>query len=339
MTSDAGSLTSDVHEQILRDEILPKSGMDRRTSHEVPKAIILAGQPGSGKGALARQVRTELNNDVITVDPDELREEHRHFNALRQQHPYTWAGHTHSDASEWAKQLRSIAVDGRKNLLIDTTLGNGESAVSLIKNLLANGYEIEIRGVVAHRLESELGVDGRFTTSLDTEGFGRYVPEEVRKHVYEALPGNLDEVQAETGIQIKRYGREGAQVYDSHSDTRPLGVALEAEREAQLKDARTTEKDVLPQCAIHPTEASHGSGPRRPSPPRLVSQMALDRRGMWRYSRFRKQGRQGDDHGSDLPTCSGKIPEHSQGLSGAYLSNYRKLPALRLYFQTGHPDI
>jgi len=176
MTSDAGSLTSDVHEQILRDEILSKSGMDRRTSYEVPKAIILAGQPGSGKGALARQVRTELNNDVITVDPDELREEHRHINALRQQHPYTWAGHTHSDASEWAKQLRSIAIDGRKNLLIDTTLGNGESAVSLIKNLQANGYEVEIRGVVAHRLESELGVDGRFTTSLDSEGFGRYVP-------------------------------------------------------------------------------------------------------------------------------------------------------------------
>ncbi|WP_239501471.1 zeta toxin family protein [Stenotrophomonas maltophilia] len=241
MTSDAGSLTSDVHEQILKDEILPKSGMDRRTSHEVPKAVILAGQPGSGKGALARQVRAELNNDVITVDPDELREDHRHFNVLREQHPYTWAGHTHSDASEWAKQLRSIAIDGRKNLLIDTTLGNAESAVSLIKNLQANGYEVEIRGVVAHRLESELGVDGRFTTSLDTEGFGRYVPEEVRKHVYEALPGNLDKVQAETAIQIRLYGREGAQVYDSHSDTRVPGAALEAEREARLKDPRTTQ--------------------------------------------------------------------------------------------------
>lgn len=111
----------------------------------------------------------------------------------------------------------------------------------MIRDLQANGYEVEIRGVVAHRLESELGVDRRFTSDLDLVGFGRYVPEDVRKHVYEALPGNLDKVQAETGIQIRLYGREGAQVYDSHSDTRLPGAALEAEREARLKDPRITQ--------------------------------------------------------------------------------------------------
>ncbi len=94
---------------------------------------------------------------------------------------------------------------------------------------------------MAHRLESELGVDARFSNSLDSRGFGRYVPEDVRKHVYDALPGNLDKVQAETGIQIRLYGREGAQVYDSHSDTRLPGAALEAEREARLKDPRITQ--------------------------------------------------------------------------------------------------
>lgn len=94
---------------------------------------------------------------------------------------------------------------------------------------------------MAHRLESELGVDARFSNSLDSRGFGRYVPEDVRKHVYDALPGNLDKVQAETGTQIRLYGREGAQVYDSHSDTRLPGAALETEREARLKDPRITQ--------------------------------------------------------------------------------------------------
>ncbi|MBN5019852.1 zeta toxin family protein [Stenotrophomonas maltophilia] len=207
----------------------------------MPRAIVLAGQPGAGKGGLVTAVEIELSDDVVKVDPDELRGAHPDARLLRQQHPYTWAGHTHEDASQWAKELRSTAVEGRRNLILDTTLGNGDSAVSLIKDLQANGYDVEIRGVVAHRLESELGVDSRFSNSLDSRGFGRYVPEDVRKHVYDALPGNLDKVQAETGIQIRLYGREGAQVYDSHSDTRLPGAALEAEREARLKDPRITQ--------------------------------------------------------------------------------------------------
>lgn len=241
MASTTNPLSPELHQQILWEQIIPKSGLDSRTSYGNPQAVILAGQPGAGKGGLAGQVRRELHNDVITIDPDALRDEHEYVRSLRKQYPYTWAGHTHDDASQWAKELRSSAIDGRKNLILDTTLGNGDSAVALIRDLQANGYEVEIRGVVAHRLESELGVDRRFTSDLDLVGFGRYVPEEVRKHVYQALPGNLDKVQAETGIQIRLYGREGAQVYDSHSDARLPGAALEVEREARLKDPRITQ--------------------------------------------------------------------------------------------------
>ena len=241
MASTASPLSPELHQQILWEQIIPKSGLDSRTSYGNPQAVILAGQPGAGKGGLAGQVRRELHNDVITIDPDALRDEHEYVRSLRKQYPYTWSGHTHDDASQWAKELRSSAIDGRKNLILDTTLGNGDSAVALIRDLRAKGYEVEVRGVVAHRLESELGVDRRFTSDLDLVGFGRYVPEDVRKHVYEALPGNLDKVQAETGIQIRLYGREGAQVYDSHSDTRLPGAALEAEREARLKDPRITQ--------------------------------------------------------------------------------------------------
>lgn len=241
MTSADSRLPSEIHQTILREKIIPQSGLDGRTSFETPNAVILAGQPGAGKGSLARQVRQELLDDVITIDPDRLRDQYEPVQSLREKYPYTWAGHTHDDASQWAKELRSAAIDGRKNLILDTTLGNGDSAVSLIRELQARGYEVEVRGVVAHRLESELGVDERFAAMLDDEGFGRYVPEDVRKHVYQALPGNLNQVQAETGIQIRLYGREGAQVYDSQNDARLPGAALEAEREARLKDPRITQ--------------------------------------------------------------------------------------------------
>lgn len=241
MASMDGQLPADVHQSALREKIIPESGLSHHTSQTTPRAILLAGQPGSGKSTLKDFGKAELGGNVVVVDPDELRDAYPGVERLYERHPYTWAGHTHEDASQWAKELRSAAVEGRRNLILDTTLGNGDSAIKLIKDLQAKGYDVEIRGVVAHRLESELGVEGRFTKSMDRTGFGRYVPEDVRKHVYEALPGNLDKVQAETGIQIRLYGREGAQVYDSHSDTRLPGAALEAEREARLKEPRITQ--------------------------------------------------------------------------------------------------
>ncbi|WP_312786150.1 zeta toxin family protein, partial [Stenotrophomonas indicatrix] len=231
----------ETHARLLREKVIPKGGVNETSSQVHPKAVVLAGQPGAGKSKVSGALLREFDGDVVLVDPDELRRTHSDFVGLSQKHPYTWAGHTHEDASQWAKELRSVAVEGRRNLILDTTLGNGDSAVTLIKDLQAKGYDVEIRGVVAHRLESELGVDARFADSLDSAGFGRYVPEEVRKHVYEALPGNLDKVQAETGIQIRLYGREGAQVYDSQNDARLPGAALEAEREARLKDPRITQ--------------------------------------------------------------------------------------------------
>lgn len=241
MASKDGQLPADVHQRVLRETIIPESGLNHHTSQTTPKAILLAGQPGAGKGRLKDISRAELGGNVVVVDPDELRDAYPDVERLYERHPYTWAGHTHEDASHWAKELRAGAVEGRRNLILDTTLGNGDSAITLIKDLQAKGYEVEIRGVVAHRLESELGVDARFSNSLDNYGFGRYVPEDVRKHVYDALPGNLDKVQAETGIQIRLYGRKGAQVYDSHSDTRLPGTALDAEREARLNDPRITQ--------------------------------------------------------------------------------------------------
>lgn len=234
------SLPRAIHAKTFHDSIIPNSGLSSANSQDRPRAIVLAGQPGAGKGRLSDTAKAELGYDVVPIDPDALRDAHPDVERLRQQYPYTWAAHTHEDASQWAKELRAAAVEGRRNIILDTTLGNGESAVTLIKDLQAKGYQVEIRGVAAHELESELGVDRRFSRSLDANGYGRYVPEEVRTQVYEALPGNLDKVHAETGIPIRLYDREGAQVYDSHSDARLPGAALEQERQERLKNPHTT---------------------------------------------------------------------------------------------------
>ncbi len=74
-------LSKEEHTCILKEVVIPESGLDALTSQEHPKAIVLAGQPGAGKGSLARAARRELDFDVLVVDPDSQREYHPSPNA------------------------------------------------------------------------------------------------------------------------------------------------------------------------------------------------------------------------------------------------------------------
>jgi Zeta toxin len=237
---DDGRLDPTTHARVLVERVVPESGLLEATTQTRPKAVILAGQPGAGKSGLADRSQAELADDVVKVDPDELRKYHPDAGRFRTEHPYKWSDNTHPDASQWAGELREAAIAQKKNLIIDTTLGNGGSAVALVKHLQSHGYDVEVRAVASHRLESELGVDARFTDSIDRNGYGRYVPPEFREHVYRALPDNLDLVRAETHAHVEIYDRQGQRLYDSRSDDRQPGRALEEAREQRVAGIRRT---------------------------------------------------------------------------------------------------
>lgn len=241
MNAALGRLDAATHERIFAEKILPQSGILEATTQARPKVVILAGQPGAGKGGLTAAAAMEFGGDVVAIDPDQLRDAHPGVKAFRQEHPYGWADHTHGDASSWAKELRQAAIDGRKNIIIDTTLDDGGKAVELISKLKDAKYDVEVRVMAAHQLESELGVDKRFSQSLDERGFGRHVPEDFRGKVYRNLPGNLDQVRAQTDVPIRIFNREGQQLYDSRSDARKPGEALHEAREARLANPKLTQ--------------------------------------------------------------------------------------------------
>lgn len=224
------------NEHIFANEILPEFAPPSISSHTRPKAIILAGQPGAGKGWLARQVAAEWGGDVVTIDPDELREFHPDFEFLREAYPYTWSEKTHADTRIWTQKLLNAAINGKKNLLYDTTLANGSKAVTLVHRLQAQGYEVNIRAMATAKLESELGVDRRFTSKFDLEGVARYVPRTVREHAYTVLPDVLNKVHMACTVSIRIFDREGRQLYDNRHDGELPGEALVNARQTRLQD-------------------------------------------------------------------------------------------------------
>lgn len=240
MNAPTGSLDAATHSHVFEEKVVPGSGFAQASSQSKPKAIILAGQPGAGKGSLAGRAETELQYDVIKIDPDELRGYHPDIEKFRENHPYTWSSYTHSDASAWADKLLDATVAGKKNLIFDTTLSNGEWSSELIKDLQSKGYAVEVRAVASAKLESELGVEQRFAGGLDGNGYGRYVPVGARDAIYEKLPNSLDLVHERTDVQIRIFNREGKEFYDSHTSPKLPGAALQEAREARLKDPALT---------------------------------------------------------------------------------------------------
>jgi hypothetical protein len=241
MVTETDRLSREEHDRILHDRVLQRKDFIEATSQDHPRAIILAGQPGSGKGRLKTRAEIELDGNVVSIDPDEFRELDPRVEVLRRNHPYGWSEKTDYDASLLARELSSPTMDARKNIIIDTTLGNGNGAVNLIKALRENGYEVEIRAVAAHRLESELGINRRFSDKFDVDGHGRYVTANYHQDVYNALPESLDKVAAETGTPIRIFNREGTELYDSRTDSRLPGQALQETREARIHDPRLTQ--------------------------------------------------------------------------------------------------
>lgn len=184
------------------------------------------------------------------------------------------------DASPWATEVLDIASDDRKALILDKTLANGESASELIRELQAKGYDVEIRVVAAHKLESELGVDNRFTAQIDKEGFGRHVPKAARDAIYDSIPGSLDTIQRTTDVPISIYSREGQRLYDSRIDSRPAGEVLAEERINRLKIPAVTEflrsrwPDQVDWHEALPTRSSSIPNMDPPTHGRLVGEQA-----------------------------------------------------------------
>lgn len=242
MSDGQDRLSKEEHARILREKVIPEANLESLTSHERPKAIILAGQPGAGKGGLKQAVKFELSSDVAAIDPDELREYHPGAEDWQKASPYGWSQQTNADAGQWARGLREAAIEGRKNIIVDTTLGNAKPATEMIKELQAAGYEVEIRAMASHRLESEHGIDERFTKKIDVDGVGRDVPLAFHDDVYRDLPDNLDKVRGATDVPVRIFDRSGAELYDSRTAAIPPSVALREAREARLQDPVVTER-------------------------------------------------------------------------------------------------
>jgi adenylylsulfate kinase-like enzyme len=74
VTIQSDRLPDGKHREILNDILEYK--LESATSQKNPRAVIIAGQPGSGKSRITIKAMEEFDRNVIVIDPDKLRSNH-----------------------------------------------------------------------------------------------------------------------------------------------------------------------------------------------------------------------------------------------------------------------
>lgn len=178
MSGAENALGKEELERLLREKVIPKSRVDELASHDKPKAIVLAGQPGAGKNSLARTAEREFGDGILVIDPDEPRERLTGLRRLQDADPSGWPKETSRDAFRLANgsfllHLGQLALE-LHHLLVTRRSGAAKGDLALTLGLpLPAGQQV----VPDPQFPGELGATGtglaglfnRATLELRTE--------------------------------------------------------------------------------------------------------------------------------------------------------------------------
>lgn len=188
-------------------------------AQENPRAIIIGGQPGSGKGQLTQQAAREMAKEggFVLVDVDTLRDRHPQNRELMSENDREAANLTHSDASKWAKRLTNDAIEGRRNIIIDQTSKSPDSLVARTTQLREAGYQVEFRVMAVNAEISEQRIHTRYENQKALDGAGRFVPKEVHDAAYVGLPETLSAVERGKTVDVLKVHNKDQKVIDENT--------------------------------------------------------------------------------------------------------------------------
>jgi predicted ABC-type ATPase len=166
------------------------------TSH----VVFMAGGPASGKSTLARQLK--LPDDVVRIDPDDIRILLPEYEVWQHERPADAARLTHREASDIAKRAYGFAVRRGHNIIYDAVGGDDTGGFS--EKIAAAIDQGQIVWVYYATVTVEVALARESARFADT---GRRVPEQVLRRGHAQASRGLRTVST---LQIERI-----EIYDT----------------------------------------------------------------------------------------------------------------------------
>lgn len=173
--------------EIFENKIKPKL-LKHLKSELKPKCVFLAGQPGAGKTNLADVTITELKNNALVIDIDELRKMHPNLSKVKDQYDLD------IDTRQWKTMLIDECIKQKYNIVFDGTLGGNMKYIEPeMKKLKDNNFTVKINALSVNDSVSKLGFISRYEEQLARTGKGRHVDLSFHNDIYKNIPNNLTE--------------------------------------------------------------------------------------------------------------------------------------------------
>ncbi|MPY63673.1 AAA family ATPase [Streptomyces spongiae] len=169
-------LSEERHREILTTLILPAS-TGHAVAQEKPVAVLVAGQPGSGKSFLADVIEQSLNRrgGAVRISSDLYKLLHPSYGTLLAEDERTAGIKVRPDVRRWESEVMEDARAHGFDLVWETALAAPEEFRSIAGALRAAGYRVEVVVLATAEAWSQLSVLDRYVHQIHSASTGRYV--------------------------------------------------------------------------------------------------------------------------------------------------------------------
>lgn len=186
-------LSQEEHEHVYK--IIEKDVFEDKVSSEFPIAVIVGGQPGSGKSVLIEKGREEIGKDKsVEINGDEYRKYHPKVREILKNDEVDYAFYTDADVRDWTKILFDKAIDEKYSLVFEGTMRT-KTICETLKRLKEQGFQVRIKAFSVNGLESYLSTLRRYEIQKNADGHGRITPAKSHRDAYEGMLDTLEEIE------------------------------------------------------------------------------------------------------------------------------------------------
>lgn len=157
-----------------------------KTSSNKPFAVIVLGQPGAGKSGVMAYSFNQFPN-VVELDIDKFRPFHPRFFDVSGNNPEAYEQVTGKFATEMILDLTPELISSKYNLILHKTRGDDAIIEDTIKPLKDAGYDVILRIIAVHELESKISALNRSVEQYLRRGFCKWVETKYHNTHYKGI--------------------------------------------------------------------------------------------------------------------------------------------------------
>ena len=217
---DLTQLTAERSDTIFKEIILPafiKTELGKPISQS-PEAIVLGGQPGSGKTGLLEESAVALKTKGATwvINGDDFYAFHPGYSKLQQKHGAEAANMVKAEASIWVKKTIEAAKDRGVNIVLESTMRRSELVKTTLENLKKSGYKIHAKVLAVKEHISWQGNHMRHEALSLTGAYSRLTSREIHDSAVLGVVKTLAMIeQKRLADRITVHQQNGKIIFDS----------------------------------------------------------------------------------------------------------------------------